>query len=807
MTSEYEAGRNGLEALIAWYSNNTGDRNEATTRLQLIDRLFFECLGWSRDEMIPEESQGQEYADYTFLAPRRILIVEAKKEGSYFELPAGKLRLEYSLPSLFRDNPNLKTAIEQAAGYCQSRGVPFGAVSNGHQIVAFIANRNDGLPPLEGKALVFSSLDFMLEHFVELWQALSKPGIEEKKLLYRLIGDLLPELPAKLSSTLSYYPGVKGRNPFQTDLQTLSELIIEDLVRSNELRKRFLKECYSESGALSQYALVSKTILQTRYSALFAPEVEGPTTIPVVQRDGISAELIAESLSRRPVILIGDVGVGKTTFIRHLIHVDAAPLFKDAITIYIDLGSQATLTYDLRKFLLDEISKQLREGYNIDIFERGFVRYLYKSDLDRFSRSIWADLQDSNPDLYKQKEIELLADKVGNEEEHIKITLQHVAKARRKQVVLFIDNTDQRDEATQQQAFLISQEIAERWRPVTVFVALRPETFYRSLRIGALSGYHPKAFTISPPRTERVIHKRLRFALRITSGEIPMQSVAGGIQVRLKNLEIIIRVFLNSLEQSEEISECIENLAGGNIRLALDFVRGFFGSGHVDTEKIVYIYEHPTWRGATYIIPLHEFLRAVIFGDAEHYDPERSPILNLFDLSHLDPKEHFLLPLTLGLLASAGGSGSEEGFVETPAVYDQIQGLGFTPEQIDTAIIRAHRKKLIDTTARRIPQPGREMPQSLRVTTVGVYHITKLCRMFPYVDAMIVDTPILNTDDRANMPLVQSIHERLERANKFRSYLNKQWELFKNTGASHLFDWTSMSRDLGANIEYIRTRV
>ena len=69
MTSDFETGRSNLEALIAWYSTKQGQRNEATTRLQLIDRLFFECLGWAKEETILEESQGQEYADYTFLAP------------------------------------------------------------------------------------------------------------------------------------------------------------------------------------------------------------------------------------------------------------------------------------------------------------------------------------------------------------------------------------------------------------------------------------------------------------------------------------------------------------------------------------------------------------------------------------------------------------------------------------------------------------------------------------------------------------------------------------------------------------------
>ena len=169
MPADYETGRRSLGELIKWYSTREGERNEATTRLQLIDRIFFDCLGWSREsDVILEESRGREYADYTFLAPRRVLIVEAKKEGDYFELPAGRTHLEYALPSLLRDYPKLKAAIEQAASYCQARGAPFGVVSNGHQIVAFIATRNDGLPPLEGKALVFDTLQCMLEHFFEL---------------------------------------------------------------------------------------------------------------------------------------------------------------------------------------------------------------------------------------------------------------------------------------------------------------------------------------------------------------------------------------------------------------------------------------------------------------------------------------------------------------------------------------------------------------------------------------------------------------------------------------------------------------
>jgi hypothetical protein len=139
-----------------------------------------------RNDCIAEESHAGEYADYTFLAPRRILVVEAKHEGNYFELPAGINRIEYSIPSLIMD-PNLAKALDQVAEYCQKRGIIFGAVAHGHQMVAFIATHQDS-SPLEGRALVFPSINFMLMNFQELWNALSKPEIQDRSLESRLIG-------------------------------------------------------------------------------------------------------------------------------------------------------------------------------------------------------------------------------------------------------------------------------------------------------------------------------------------------------------------------------------------------------------------------------------------------------------------------------------------------------------------------------------------------------------------------------------------------------------------------------------------
>jgi len=157
------------------------------------------------------------------------------------------------------------------------------------------------------------------------------------------MGKTLPPLPPKVAATILSYPGVKGRNPFRTDLQILSDLIIEDVATSDFLEDRFYTDCYCESGALSQHALVSNLFLRPRYHGIFEENMTQPLLVPANSREGINPELVAKSFTKRPILLLGDVGVGKTVFLKNLVHKVAAPLFKKALTFHLDLGSQGIL--------------------------------------------------------------------------------------------------------------------------------------------------------------------------------------------------------------------------------------------------------------------------------------------------------------------------------------------------------------------------------------------------------------------------------------------------------------------------------
>lgn len=801
MGIQYEECRKHIEALCEWYESRAGDRNEATTRLQLVDRLFFDCLGWDRGDGVElEDEEAGEYAGYVFSTSKDVLIVEAKREGNDFELPAGSTRLRYAIPSLMRDYPNLKKSIKQVVNYCWERGVPYAAVSNGHQLVAFVAYRNDGVRPLEGKALVFPSLRYMLENFLELWQAVSKAGVAENKIYGRLVTDSAPDLPPKLWASIHGYPGKKERNVFQAELLNLSELVIEDVVKTPNIEKRFLEECYCTSEVLSQYSRLSRDVLAARYSALFDIDNPGPATEPIRTKKGISNDLLAESLSRRPVLLLGDVGVGKTSFQRHLILIDAKEILGDGITLYVNLGVKGTLSHDIKLFIVDEFEQQLLKEYGIYIRDARFSRGVYDRELKLMEREIYGDPTAIDQAELDRKRDAYLAEKRADKVEHLRRSIDHLAKARRKQIVIFLDNTDQRDAKDQDRAFLVAQEMAETWG-AAVYLPIRPSTFYVSKRFGAASGYHAKAFTISPPRADEVIEKRLKFAQKFTSGEIPLQLNSGTqLGVKMSKLGLLIQVLLDSLDHSDDLYEIIDNVSDGNIRLALDLVKQFFGSGHIDTKKIYDKAMSPDG----YIVPAHEFLRAVIFGDAAYYDPSTSPVVNMYDLRWDDPKEHFLLPVMLGTIESMKSAASAQGFVEARTLYQRLQGYGYSPDQIDHAISRSLAKNLLESPARRSPKVGQSSVQYIRSTSFGLYHVFKLSCAFSYVDAVAIDIPILDQKVRRTIRVVDQgeLADRLDRVMRLSYYFDECWKSVPN--GIQGYDWAEANKALLSDMVRVR---
>ncbi len=788
-------GSKALELLLNEINKSNFDWNEAETRFQIIDRLIVECLGWPRgDVRLERRQQDGKFTDYELGLPR-CAIWEAKTQGKIFELPADpKGRIIKDLPSIMALDNEASSAIVQVQNYCSTRGVEIAVATNGHQLIAFLATRNDGTSPLEGRCLVIDGYQKLQDNFPKVWQMLSPAGVAERRLNRFLnVGEDIA-LPQKMSSLLSDYPRYRYPSDLQHSLRTLSELLIIDVVDQQDAERQFYEQCYCESGALSQHALVSKEILASRYSSLFDKREKAPKMAPVQSKGGKSSftpEILDDTITQRPIVLIGDVGVGKTAFLKRLMYISAYEEFQKALYIYVDLGSKGALSNQLNDFVLDEIEKQLYSLYGVDVLEAKFVRAVYHGEISRFQKGIYGELRDKNPESYNSKLLEFLGEKTKHRDIHLKQSILHIARGRKKQVIFVLDNADQRDYTIQQDAFIVAQNLSKDWE-AAVFIAVRPQTFYKSKHSGSLNAYPHRVFTIAPPRVDQVIEKRLKFALNMAEGRIQIERLQD-IQIRLVNISIYLRALLWTLSKNNETVEFLSNITAGNVRAIIEFVTKFIGSANVDAEKIINIME----RTGSYVIPVHEFWKEALLGEYSYYDPHSSLALNLFDINNANEVEHFLLPMVLAFFQFDGAHKSSDGFVFSSDVITEMQEWGFSPGSTETALRRANNNKLIETPQRVTFEEDEDglsgdIPMCFRISTIGAYHLLRWISDFSYLDAMSYDTPILDKSVQEKLsPRISSfsIIDRLERALTFRSYLTTVWH--SSNLAPQYFDWTS----------------
>lgn len=766
---EISDAEKNLNTLLAQMEQAKWDWTEEDTRFQFIDDFLVYCLGWAKEKIKTEKFENSVKTDYELSERYRICVVEAKKEKITFTFsPRGYDRKKVSIQTLLKDE-NTKGAIDQVFDYAVKRGIEIAIIINSCQIIAFLASRSDGISPLEGNAFIIQNRDDLKSNFSFVWKFLSSYGVREMNLRqYLTVGDRA--VPQKISSNIDNYKTPRYKSENKVSLQSLSELLIQDLI-TKENEKDFYNHCYCTSGALSQFSTISKNILLTRYSCLFPSESNILCeNLIEKKKKKLSPASLGEAFAHRPIVVIGDVGVGKTSFLKNLKYNDAIEEFENAIYLYIDLGNSGSLSENLNQFVLNEIERQLEQEYNIDIYEENFVKGVYHTDICKLKKSIFGG---SNDEIFNQ-----IKEKVKFKEEHLKKIIHHLSHSWKKQIVISIDNADQREAEIQDQAFIIAHELSENWKALT-FITLRPETFYQSQNRGrALSGYTQKVFTISPPKIEEVVLKRLTYAIDLASGS--NSGLLNNISLNFYNIVCFFRVLLSSIENSDDIKCFLANITGGNIRQVIDFISKFIGNSNVNSDNIIKIYKEE----GSYRIPLHEFSKAALIGDYSYFNEDTSFAMNLFNIINPDEKEYFLNSIILSFLSSDFSIKDNDGFVSYHCILKELSNIGYNNEQVDFSLKKLSNKKLIESMARVSYERTKhmainDMSNGYRITSIGAYHINNWIASFSYLDAIIVDTPILDDEIRIKLiALISSfeINERYEKSLLFRDYLTQIWK-------------------------------
>lgn len=736
--------------------------NEAETRLKCIDVLLITVLGWDRSSIEVEKYCRPGYADYvTLLSGKPRLVVEAKRENLQFFLES----MVYDkglVPSglILNESKEAHVAVSQAIGYAASLGASLSVASNGIQWI--VAMTHVAGVPLESRnVLVFESCDAIKARFRQFYDALSPEGLSHNRAAGLLSASSNQPPPAKSSSRIPNYPAVAHRNRIGNEISYVLDMVWAE-VKQEETEREFLEKCYvvpSHSEASLDFAY--EMITQRRG----------------LDRRQVNVVSIGDGLERafvdggdRPVLVLGRIGHGKTTFLRYLRHVKARELFEEGyIQLDIDFLDEPAAAGDVSTFVYRRIEAQLRDVYDIDPEEDGIARGALNLEIERFRKSPRGVALNDNSEELKKAELKKIESIVSRKSEYYPHLMRHLKRGRNKSVVIFLDNLDRRDDDIQEAAFLRASAIAKRWECL-VFLCVRPDTFHRSKQFGVLDSLSPTTIDVVSPDPAVLLKKRFDFAANVARGEergfggfraIPSR----GMSFDLKGATAFFECCRDSFWENRKLDVLFEAVSNGNVRLLLEQVRGALTGSHLDTRKI--LARIPDG----YRIPTHEMVRALIYGNYAHYQPRGNVFINLFDIDSSARAEHFLAISTIDYLCRKGQVGTDRKFIRYQDTLDYLTELGFSGDVSVSCIGRLEKANCVESATTTNESPA----AALRATSLGTYHIRTLVRTFAYIDAVIVDTPIVNEGLRADVfrrPELRGIEDRVIRVERFLVYLD-----------------------------------
>lgn len=768
--------------------------NEATTRLRAIDTMLFSVLGWDPKNVDVETYVRCEgFADYV-LGHRgtSIGIVEAKRDGETFLLSGTKFAdkpIGFGL--LAKESKSAREAMIQAAGYAAALGTKYVAITNGHQYIITLAYV-PGVPIEHRSVIVFESLDAIAARFRLFFDCLSSVGLQSNALAAKLLESRRAPAPTKLSASIQGYPKPADRNFLVNEIDWVLSTIW-DKANENDADDEFLKRCYVMPEATKGTLAQAKEIIEQRTrldESLATPEVHP-------QSDALS--MVVAPRPEKPIIVLGRVGHGKSTFLDYLRLVEAKERLSNYVQLEIEFLDRPTSAAEVQSHVFRTFDQQLLERYEIDIREASFARAVLDGELRRFRRSVRGSRYAQGSAEQQCIEDDFVMDYLKDQHQYLTAVVRHLRRSHRKSLAVFFDNLDRRDDLIQEQAFLQASALARDWEAL-VFVCLRPGTFYRSTASGGLDAIAPRTISIAPPRPDVVLKKRFEFAREVAAGEspradgLPATTFGQNISVELPTAAAFFECCRDSFAENRGLTNVFAAVANGDIRSLLRFVGEFLTSQHLNTRKIV-----EKIRSGGYILAAHEAIRALLYGDFWHYNPDRGVFPNLFDIEHADGTEHFVRPLALHFLERQSDTSLNHGFIPTKDLVEYLCQIGFGQDTARTGVAWLLKTKCVeDRLGDNLFEPLRDQ---VRITPLGKFLIAELIGTFAYIDAVVVDTPIVDSSVRASIHDELAIDNRVVRGRAFKRYLDECASGIRDADTAAF--WKTVSDSLDADFNRV----
>ena len=759
--------------------------NEADVRFRIIDTILKDILSWPLDSIACEKNIDGSRADYVLKRKSNTpaLVIEAKRDSEYFELPktpnSNNNFQKIALEKLLSD-ANIKSAILQVKEYCEDLGCGYGAISNGHEWIFFQINPQNQ-PWKKIPAFVICNLNFFKENYTLAKNLFGYESIINQNSLRDNIGYIRTanaEIFYPKSSIITYNTPVIS-NKYAHILSNLGRKYLGVIpIGDND----FMSRCYVTNKG---YHDALQHNVHGFISDALTPFFKGQGVIDFSddKKGGAFALTIQDIIKREHLdnvmILVGGRGSGKSTFLRRFFyHIKPKEIEKYAQLALVDLLNCAQEPEGLTRDIWDNVRKSIDTG---KVLEQGREELLdlYSDKHDLFKKQLLSGFSDDSVEYQR-----LVNDFIIMQKNDIKYTCERLSfklKAKGKGLIIILDNFDQFPTNLQDVCFLTATEIAKRLGCL-VIISMREERYYRIQTKGVLDAYNPPGFHLMSPVIPIVLTKRLDFILDILQRTPCSETELSFSQKNEINTIIsFLKICRKEIQRkSSALSTFLRYSTHGDVRMALEFFKGFLTSGYTNINEMA---PHADW-----MFQEHQVIKPMMIPDRFFYDERLSKMPNVFQLRNESKSSHFSGLRLLDMLNKKSHDKPSDGFVDARFIVQKFDGDFNLKEDAEKHLDMFLSRGLVESSNRL--EEYKEAVDQIRITAFGKYIYEKLCLDFTYLDLVSLDCGIFDEDMHHGFvrdaskelelylsgDFMGRINLRLNRVDRFIKYLIKQEE-------------------------------
>jgi hypothetical protein len=692
---------------------------------------------------------------------RRFSIDKGKQQKSYFPdymvVIAGfpLLVIEAKKP-----NEDLQNAYREARLYAAELNAVYPSklnpvsrilVTDGLKFLAGHADTNEPAVRLE-----YDDFDVYSQGFSNLHELLRIETLEAEFVrLSKLTKATRLFKPRKMVGGLSIQNEEVGHNTFGATISAEFSSIFNPLTREDRIN--VVKNAYVTSKRRTRYVEPIDRVVR----ASMSPSESQSTTIDDTKKP---VEVIAplrkgRQMEHQVLLIVGSVGVGKSTFIDYLQEV-ALPedVRSRTVWVHMNMNVAPVSRENIYDWLRSEIVAGCQSAYQgVDFDDLDTMMAVYSSEISKFNKGI-GKLLKSNKKEYNSQLASKLAELEANLHQKAVCHSRYCATERNKLLILVLDNSDKRTRDEQLLMFEAAQWLQKEFRALVV-LPLREETYDNHRDQPPLdTALKDLVFRIEPPLFHSVLVRRVQMALnRIGSGKSKSHrfDTPNGFHVEYSASDqayFLSSIMRSIFEYDYQVRRLIVGLSGKSLRRALEIFLEFCNSGYISEGIILQIIKSE----GKHVLPLELVVTVLVRMNRRFYDSDRSFLKNVFAADAKDERpQYFTRLIVLNWLLEkwnkVGPSGLK-GYFSVRDLMSDLELLGVDRRAAHREIEYLAEGRCLSSEDLRVNNLGED--DLIRLAPAGFVHLDLLSNV-NYLAAIAEDTWFLDRD------LATAIKERI----------------------------------------------